>query len=386
MLAATSTRSYRPYRCLHRIATSCALVCVMLSGCTSVHIVEERLPEAAPAAKAPSTQKPKTSPAANTKAKRAPTEKVQQGKDTNQKTTHPVEPQEAIPPRPMPAQPIAPISSPVAIIVSKDIAAYTRIADALATRLRQRGKVYRLHGSRAANDKVISEIQRSNRQQVVAIGLRAAKAARQLSGKQVIFCQVFNYQDYDLITPWMKGVSMVPQLSGLFSVWKALDPTLQRVGLITGDRHEGVVNEARRAARIHGITIVHRLVSTDKETLHAFKSLAPDIQGLWLLPDNRVLSRQVVRAVMAYSVKQGKQVSVFHPQLLNVGGLISVRSRDSDVVNQVLARLGRSQASPTIPGPDVIPLTKTQLRINAAMANHLGLIIPRQYRPLIYEP
>ena len=307
------------------------------------------------------------------------------------KTTKPSTPDSQAKPQPTPEpkSPLKPTGTQalphVAILVSNNNPAYTRVADELASRLQQRAKVYNLNGELNGSNKIVDQLQRSDQQQVVAIGLSAARAARRLSDKQVIFCQVFNFQDYELITPWMKGVSMVPQLSDLFRVWKALDPSLQQVGVITGNNHEHTIDQARRAAELHGIRVVHRVVGSDKEALYIFKRLAPEIQGLWLLPDNRVLSRQVIRTIMSYGVRQGKQVSVFHPQLLEVGGLISVKSRDSDIVTQVLARLNQAHGKEQIPGPDVAPLSKTQLLINAAMAKRLGLVIPQQYRRLIYE-
>lgn len=354
------------------------LVCVALSSCVSVGVPQpEVTPEPEPAQKAKSKQISKAKP------KPAQTAKP--------KTAKPPIPdsQAKAQPIPEPESPLKPTGTQalprVAILVSNDSPAYTRVADELASRLQQRAEVYNLNGELNGSDKIMGQLQQSDRQQVVAIGLPAARVARRLSDKQVIFCQVFNFQDYELITPWMKGVSMVPQLSDLFRVWKALDPSLQRVGVITGNHHEHTIEQAHRAAELHGIRVVHRVVGSDKEALYIFKRLAPEIQGLWLLPDNRVLSRQVIRTIMSYGVRQGKQVSVFHPQLLEVGGLISVKSRESDIATQVLARLNRAHGKEDIPGPDVTPLSKTQLLINAAMAKRLGLVIPQQYRKLIYD-
>ena len=356
------------------------LACVALSSCVSVGVPQpEMTPEAKPA------------PAQKAKSKHIPKAKPKPAQTAKPKTTKPSIPDSQAKPQPIPEpeSPLKPTGTQalphVAILISNDSPAYTRVADELASRLQQRAKVYNLSGELNGSNKIMGQLQRSDRQQVVAIGLSAARAARRLSDKQVIFCQVFNFQDYGLITPWMKGVSMVPQLSDLFRVWKALDPSLQQVGVITGNNHEHTIDQARRAAELHGIRVVHRVVGSDKEALYIFKRLAPEIQGLWLLPDNRVLSRQVIRTIMSYGVRQGKQVSVFHPQLLEVGGLISVKSRDSDIVTQVLARLNQAHGKEQIPGPDVAPLSKTQLLINAAMAKRLGLVIPQQYRRLIYE-
>lgn len=352
---------------------------VVLASCVSIGVPQ---PEAMPEAKPQPEQK--------AKPKQVPKPKTKPTQTVKPKTTKPIPESQAklqaIPELESPLKPTGTQALPrVAILVSNDNPAYTRVADELASRLQQRAKVYNLDGELDGSDKIPDLLQRSDQQQVVAIGLPAARAARRLADKQVIFCQVFNFQDYELITPWMKGVSMVPQLSSLFRVWKALDPSLERVGVITGRNHELTIDQARRAAQSQGIRIVHRVVGSDKEALYVFKRIAPEIQGLWLLPDNRVLSRQVIRTIMSYGVRQGKQVSVFHPQLLEVGGLISVKSRDSDIAMQVLARLNQAHGKGDIPGPDVTPLSKTQLLINAAMAKRLGLVIPHQYRRLIYE-
>jgi ABC-type uncharacterized transport system substrate-binding protein len=274
----------------------------------------------------------------------------------------------------------------VAILVSKDVPAYTEVSSKLTAELKHRAKAYTLNGNPTALARAVDKIQWSEQDQVVAVGLQAARAAQRLSGKQVIFCQVFNYEDNGLVTSWMKGVSMIPNLRRQFRAWKALDPDLQKVGVITGKNKQHVITQARDAARDLGIEVIHRVVGSDKEMLYTFQRLAPEIQGLWLLPDNRVLSRHVIRSIMSYSVKQGKEVVVFNPQLLKVGGLMSVTSRHTDIAAQVIARLRQAQGQANIPGPEVIPLAEAQIQINTAMAKRLGLVIPQQYRRLAYEP
>ena len=274
----------------------------------------------------------------------------------------------------------------VAILVSADIPAYMDVANELNRRLDERTRIHQLNRNVADSSKAIDEIQRSEHEQVVAIGLVAARAARGLLGKQVIFCQVFNYADYDLVTDWMKGVSMLPRFSESFRVWKDFDPTLRRVAVLTGANQEDLVAEAREAARGYGIELVHREVRSDKETLYAFKRLAPEVQGLWLLPDNRVLSAGIIRATLSYSVRHSKQVLVFSPALLKIGGLISIRGQESDVAAQVLERLQRAYGQAQIPGADVVPLSEMQLQVNARVAKRFGLIIPAKYRQLSYEP
>ncbi len=365
---------------------ACLLLCALLSACTGFK-VEEPAPQPAPpvpgATPAPEAKPepmpqaaPEPTPQATPREKAKPTAKRQ---PKPQRKTAPVA---GAAPEPRPAR----FLPDVAILVSKDSPAYTGVSSKLSAEFKHRAKTYTLNGNPATLTRAIGEIQWSEQEQVIAVGLQAARAARRLSGKQVIFCQVFNYEDNGLATSWMKGVSMIPNLRRQFRAWKALDPDLQKVGVITGKNKQHVIAQARDAARDLGIDVIHRVVGSDKEMLYAFQRLAPEIQGLWLLPDNRVLSRHVIRSIMSYSVKQGKEVVVFSPQLLEVGGLMSVTSRHTDIAAQVIARLRQALGQPNIPGPEVIPLTEAQIQINTAMAKRLGLVIPQQYRRLAYEP
>jgi hypothetical protein len=95
---------------------------------------------------------------------------------------------------------------------------------------------------------------------------------------------------------------------------------LTRIGVITGKDLQELMEKAQAAARENKIRLDHVEARSDKETLYAYKQFSSKMQGLWLVPDNRVLSRDVIRDIMAHSVKEGKQVAVFGRELLGLGG------------------------------------------------------------------
>lgn len=221
---------------------------------------------------------------------------------------------------------------------------------------------------------------------VVAVGLPAAQVARGLSGKKVIFCQVFNYEEAELVTPWMKGVAATAPVSEQFRIWKTLSPRLTRIGVITGKDLQELMEKAQAAARENKIRLDHVEARSDKETLYAYKQFSSKIQGLWLVPDNRVLSGDVIRDIMAYSVREGKQVAVFGQELLSLGGLISAETSSEDIAEQVLTRVRHAQETSSVPGAPVIPLTRTIIKINTVMAKRLNLKIPGTLRGMAYAP
>jgi ABC-type uncharacterized transport system substrate-binding protein len=271
----------------------------------------------------------------------------------------------------------------IVILMSDRSPAFVGVQREIEKRYPHRIEHHYLGGNEAENSAVQKKIQSSGLSLVVSIGLPAARAARNLSGKRVVFCQVFNYEDTELVTFWMNGVAATPPVNEQFRVWKQLSPRLKKVGVITGNNLRGLMQEAQAAARENGLELVHVEARSDKETLYAYKQLAPKIQGLWLVPDNRVLSREVIRDVMAHSVREGKQVAVFSHQLLALGGLVSAESSYADIAEQVLERLKQAHKDTAEP---VAPLTRAAIRINTVMARRLNLVLPGTLQGLAHAP
>lgn len=279
----------------------------------------------------------------------------------------------------------APAPSGLVVLLSDGSPAFAGVQRELRKKYSQPMETYTL-GNETAYSTVQKKIQSAPESMVVAIGLPAARVARGLTGKKVIFCQVFNYEDEELVTPWMKGVAATAPVREQFRVWKSLYPKLSRVGVITGKNLHGLMQEAQMAAGEYRIRLEHVEARSDKETIYAYKQLAPKIDGLWLVPDNRVLSGEVIRDILAHSVKEGKQVSVFGQELLSLGGLISTETSYADIAEQVLARARQAQEASGVPGDAVIPLTRAVIRINTVMAKRLNIAIPGSLRGLTHAP
>jgi ABC-type uncharacterized transport system substrate-binding protein len=271
----------------------------------------------------------------------------------------------------------------IAILVSDRSPAFVDVQREIARRYTDRIQNYYLGGNADENAAVRKHVQASDVTAVVAIGLPAARMARDLSGKHVVFCQVFNYEDMGLVPPWMEGVAATPPVEDLFRTWKQLSPRLKRVGVITSGKLRNLMDEARSAAQKHGLKLIHVEAGSDKEALFAFKRLSPKIQGLWMVPDNHVLSYSVIRDMMAHSVRQGKQLAVFSNQLLALGGLLSAETSAADIAEQVLRRVERAHKDSDVA---VSGLTRTTIGINTVMASRLNLRIPKPLRGMAYAP
>jgi len=194
----------------------------------------------------------------------------------------------------------------------------------------------------------------------------------------MVFCQVFNYQDHDLISRSSKGVNLLPPFDTQLEAWTSLAPGLKSIGIITGPDQDSLVDEIRAVTAAQQIELSVRTVLSDKEALYSFKRLTPEIQGLWLLPDNRILSPAVVREIITYGARHRIQVVVFGANLLSAGALMSVTSINGDIADQVLSRLDTISETGQLAGPDMRPLTRMQVEVNRDVARHLGLAVSEQ--------
>ena len=273
---------------------------------------------------------------------------------------------------PAPIEP-QPQRNRIAILLSDDVASYAAIAKQIAQRISENDyKTLNLDGNAKMSASIRSEIKQFEPDRIVAIGLSAAKAGQKYTDTPMVFCQVFNYQDHNLISRNSKGVKFLPPFSLQLEIWKELSPDLRTVGLIIGPKQEELVAEIERAAEQHQVELLIRTVQSDKEALYAFKRLTPQIQGFWLLPDNRVLSPTVLREIISYGSKHGNQTVVFNPQLLSLGAEISFTSIDADVADAVLKVLGNAADNDALFGPPMTPLTTLRAEINPDLSAELG--------------
>ena len=293
-----------------------------------------------------------------------------------------VEQPQVIPPAPPKKAEVKPPPE-VLILLSSPAKAYQQVSRYLSTALAGHTTEIILSGQPAQDSAMIRDIRASDTRQIVAIGLKAARSVKSITNKQIIFAQVTNYRDYNLVSGNMKGVSALPSPEKLFKDWKALAPSLSRVAVVVGKNLDPYLDRARKAARAWGIELIVRQVATDKEFIYRSKHLKPDIEGQWIIPDNRVLSGKALKEVMAYGSRRGRQIVVFTPRLLSFGGFFYVQPDAEAIARVILQRLSAAESKRNIPGKAVQPVMTHIMGINQNIARQLNLEIPPNYRKYI---
>ena len=274
-------------------------------------------------------------------------------------------------PAPEPEPPaVAPPPPPrqVAIVLSSRQPAYEEVAYELSTRLDDVA-IYDLDDRSQPPVVALRRINDSRTDAVVAIGLRAARSSVAMSQVPVVFSQVFNYNDYGLVTENSRGVSALPPLDAQLAAWKKLDPALSRVGMIIGAGHKTLRAEAEVAAQTHSVQLQIQEAGSDQETLYHFKRMIREIDGFWLFPDNRILSPRVLTEILQQANRRNVPVTVSNEAMLQLGASVSVSTVAADIAATIVQVLERIWAGEIDELPPLTQLSAVRVMTNDALAN-----------------
>lgn len=278
----------------------------------------------------------------------------------------PVEPAPVATVKPLVVTPTAITLPQVAIVLSSRHPAYEKVAIELGEQL-DNFTVYDLSDKSQPPVNAFRKIHDSDTSAVVAVGLRAAISATSMSKVPVVFCQVFNIEQNDLLSDNSRGISSLPPLDLQIAAWKELDPSLSSIGAIIGPGHDDLIAEAELAAATHGVDLHFRIANSDRETLYLFNRLVGHIDGFWLFPDNRVLSGTVLKEMLNYAAHHRVQISVFNESLLKLGATLSSSAVETDIAATIVNVLGQIASGNIDDVPPVSPLNDVQIITNDAL-------------------
>jgi len=209
---------------------------------------------------------------------------------------------------------------------------------------------------------------------VIAVGSEAARIAVQDLRLPTVFCQIPD-QEFGS-AEGLYGVATMPPLALQLQAWKQLDPSLGTIGLILGRDEYLLAAQARNAAEALGLSLELQLASSDQEAVYLFKRMAPRLDGLWLLPDNAVLSPRALREMLGHANSRHIQSLAFTPALLEWGALLSVTGTPANIawtIADVMERMADDRRSAV---QAITALSELEAKVNRHVADQLGLEPP----------
>ncbi|MGP0592616.1 ABC transporter substrate-binding protein [Nitrospira sp. T9] len=267
----------------------------------------------------------------------------------------------------------------VAILKSADINAYSEAITAFTSALPSSFHVtgeYDLQGDLAKGRILSRRIRASNAKVVLAVGLKAALAAKlEIPDIPVIFCLVLDPEKYGLPTANMVGLSLkVPFRQPLQSL-HTLAPKVSRIGVLfdpqkTNEMHSQLLQDAKAL----GIKIVSEEVHQEQDVTSALNALKGHIDALWLLPDSTVLTENTLDFLLSTTLEYKIPVVGFSAGLVRSGAVVGAYFHYVDIGKQA-AQLTQQLAGKTASSllGTIIPPERVHKSINQRSARYLSL-------------
>jgi putative ABC transport system substrate-binding protein len=267
----------------------------------------------------------------------------------------------------------------IAILNSADINAYSEAISAFKTHLPLSFRVtqeYDLQGKLEEGRKAARHIQSSNAQVVLAVGLKAALAAKkEIQKKPVIFCLVVDPEKYGLPGNNMIGLSLEIPFRLHVQPLQWFFPTVSRIGvLFDPQKTNGIYQHLVADAKAAGMKIISKSIYTEQDVPMAFYTIKDHIDALWLLPDSTVLTENTVDFLMGAALEVNIPLVGFSPGMVRRGALVGAYSHYVDIGSQaaVVARKLGGPASHRLLGT-MVPPERIHQSINLKSARYLHI-------------
>lgn len=246
---------------------------------------------------------------------------------------------------------------------------------------------YDLRGDLEHGKVLARKIRDSESSLVVAVGLKAALAAKsEISDIPVLYMMILDPQKHGLTASNMTGVLPTIPTERQFKILRALLPTMHRLGMLydpakTGDK----LKEASSHAGGYDFQLQGFPVENEKEVSQQLRSLVASSEALWLIPDSTVLTDESIRFLIESVLAKQIPVIGFSSEFTRLGALVSLSVRHSEIGREtgLLARriLNGEKPFPSKP----ISVRRVSISVNLKTARYLGIAIPKELDSLIDE-
>jgi putative ABC transport system substrate-binding protein len=277
----------------------------------------------------------------------------------------------------------------IAILQSSDIAAYR---EAIAG-LKATGPIgaiyteYDAQGDLALGKKLARKLRASNASLVVAVGLKAALAAKvEIEDVPVVYMMVLDPLKHQLTSANMTGTLLEIPVDRQLKIMRMFLPSLHRIGtLYDPAKTSSRVNDAVQQATISNFQLNGFPVESDKDVPQKLRTLLLEVEALWLIPDSTVLTNESVQFILESALARQIPVIGFSPELTRMGALLSLSVNYGEVGREtgLLAKriLNGEKLLPLNP----MPIERLKITVNLKTLKFLGITFPKELTSLIDE-
>ncbi len=246
---------------------------------------------------------------------------------------------------------------------------------------------YDLRGDLEQGKLLARKIRASESSLVVAVGLKAALAAKlELSDIPVLYMMILDPHKHGLTAPNMTGVLPAIPTERQFKILRTLFPTMHRIGMLYDPaKTTAKFKEALPQAAAYDFQLQGFPVENEKELSQQLRSLVASSEALWLTPDSTVLTDESVRFLLESALAKQIPVIGFSSEFTRLGALASLSVRHSEIGREagLLAKRILDGEKPLPSKP--LSVQRVSISVNMKTARYLGIAIPNELNSLIDE-
>ncbi len=277
----------------------------------------------------------------------------------------------------------------IAILRSSDIAAYR---EAVAG-LKATGPIgaiyteYDAQGDLELGKKLARKLRASNASLVVAVGLKAALAAKvEIVDVPIVYMMILDPLKHQLTAANMTGTLLEVPVDRQLKIMRAFLPALHRLGMLYDPaKTSSRVKEAERAATFSNFQLTGLPVENDKEVPPQLRTLLSNVEALWLIPDSTVLTNESVGFILESALARQIPVIGFSPEFTRLGALLSMSVNYGDVGRETGLLAKRILDGERLLPFNPVPIERLKIAVNLKTAKFLGITFPNELTSLIDE-
>ncbi len=234
-----------------------------------------------------------------------------------------------------------------------------------------------MEGDVARGRKLARKVRASNADLVLAVGIKAALAAKlEIVDIPIIYCMVLNPEKNGLTAPNMVGILLEVPVDRQLKEMRSVLPDLKRLGVLYDPENTGaLVEDARRVAKFFGFDLITRVVRSEKDVPAMLRALMPQIDALWLIPDSTVLTEESISYLLTTTLDSNVPVIGFSSELVRNGALVGLSVNYEDIGRQAAILARKLLSAPQLKTPASFPPEKFQLALNLKTGKFLGVQI-----------
>jgi putative ABC transport system substrate-binding protein len=278
----------------------------------------------------------------------------------------------------------------IAILQSSDIAAYREAI----TGFKATGPIgaiyteYDLQGDLELGKKLARKVRASNASLVVAVGLKAALAAKvEIVDVPIVYMMILDPLKHQLTADNMTGTLLEVPIDRQLKILRMFLPNLQKLGtLYDPAKTSSRLKEAARQATNSDFQLEGFPVESEKDVPQQLRMLLSNTAGaLWLIPDSTVLTNESIQFILESALARQIPVIGFSPEFTRLGALLSMSVNYGEVGREtgLLAKRILDGERPLPLNP--VPIERLKITVNLKTARFLGVTFPKELTSLIDE-